>query len=187
MPILTTEYLNGLIELFKNVVKFLEEKNIKYWLCSGTLLGTVRNRGQIKHDDDADLAMFEEDMVALILYSKELAERYDYLITAHGGMIKIANQRVYRMSDEIEDARLAATVDIALYHKEEDKIIIALPQHQDLWPECYHEEKDFEPFKKEIYEDIEVWSVSNPEPYLERFYGNDWRIEKDIKSNTHTN
>jgi phosphorylcholine metabolism protein LicD len=187
MPILTTEYLNGLIELFKNVVLFLDEKEIKYWLCSGSLLGAVRNKGQIKHDDDGDLAMFEPDLIKFIECCKELAERHSYLITAHGGMIKVANQRIYRMSEEIEDARLAATIDIAMYHKEDDKIIIALPQHQELWSECYHYEKDFEPLKKIQYEDIEVWSVSNPEPYLERFYGLDWRVEKDIKSETHTN
>lgn len=187
MPVLTNEYLNGLIELFKNVVSFLEEKNINYWIDGGTLLGCVRSQGQIKHDDDADIAMFEIDLLSFLEHAKELAERYDYLITAHGGLIKIANQKIYRMSEKIEHARLAATVDICLYHKEDDNIILSLPQHQDLWPDAYHRDQDFEPFRKEKYEDIEVWSVSNPEPYLERFYGPDWRVERDVPSETHTN
>lgn len=186
MPELEKEYIDGLINLFRNVVIFLDEKEIKYWICSGTILGCVREKGQIKHDDDVDIAMFEPDLEKFLEYAEELATKHDLLITAHGGMIKIANQHIYRMSDKIEDARLAITVDILLYEQFDDRIQLALEQHRELWENSYHLIDDFEPFQKIQYEDFEVDCVKNPIPYLERCYGDDWMTPKDIISDTHT-
>lgn len=39
--------------------------NVRYWICSGTLLGAVREGDIIAHDDDADVAVPEEDLALL--------------------------------------------------------------------------------------------------------------------------
>ncbi|KAK3699597.1 hypothetical protein QZH41_014310, partial [Actinostola sp. cb2023] len=44
-----------------SVVQGLEDKGVRYWLDSGTLLGASRNGRMIPHDFDLDLAVFGED------------------------------------------------------------------------------------------------------------------------------
>lgn len=51
-------------EMVKVLVDFAEicdKHNIRWWLCSGTLLGAARHKGFIPWDDDLDVSMLEED------------------------------------------------------------------------------------------------------------------------------
>ena len=50
--------LNLLHSIFKN-------KEIKYWLYSGTLLGFIRDGGPISGDTDIDLGFWKEDMTSI--------------------------------------------------------------------------------------------------------------------------
>lgn len=186
MPELTSEYLNGLIEMFRNVVSFFEEKKINYFVDGGTMLGCVRDKGQIKHDDDVDIGMLEPDMLKLLEHAEELAEKYKLCITLQKGIIKIRNLEINRKSDVNEEIILSATVDILLYHRVNNRVELALPQHRKLWGKCYHLDKDFEPFQKIQYEDFQVWCVKNPIAYIQRYYGDDWDIPQDIEYGTHT-
>lgn len=45
------------LDMMNDFHRFCTEKNIKYYMVSGTLLGAVREKGFISWDDDVDFAM----------------------------------------------------------------------------------------------------------------------------------
>ena len=59
--------------ILKDIASFCEEKDIKYFLYCGTLLGSVRHNGFIPWDDDIDLAMPLEDFER---FRKEFFQAY---------------------------------------------------------------------------------------------------------------
>lgn len=62
-------------ELYNYVIFFLNEIGAVYWLDYGTLLGYFRENGIIKHDNDIDLALLE-DQYQLILQNKNCLDKH---------------------------------------------------------------------------------------------------------------
>lgn len=49
------------LDLLARFAEMCEKHNLKYWVCYGTLLGTIRHKGFIPWDDDMDVWMPRED------------------------------------------------------------------------------------------------------------------------------
>lgn len=65
------------LEILKEVDALCQRHNIKYYLCSGTLLGAVRHGGFIPWDDDLDIEMSYWDYLKFLrVAKKELPENY---------------------------------------------------------------------------------------------------------------
>lgn len=62
-------------KIIKGVFPILNKYNIKAFLYGGTLLGYIREKGFIKHDDDLDLGIFEKDIPKMQLLKKELLQK----------------------------------------------------------------------------------------------------------------
>ena len=53
-------------EILAYVDKFCQDYQIRYWVCGGTLLGTIRHKGFIPWDDDIDIFMPWQDYLKFI-------------------------------------------------------------------------------------------------------------------------
>lgn len=66
-----------MLEMLQYIDFVCKKHNIRYWLCSGTLLGAVRHGGFIPWDDDVDIEMLREDYKRLIeILKKDIDSRY---------------------------------------------------------------------------------------------------------------
>ncbi|MGN0917670.1 MAG: phosphorylcholine transferase LicD [Oxalobacter sp.] len=59
------------LSILKQLSSFFKNKNIKYWMDYGTLLGAVRHRGFVPWDDDVDISMTRVDYEKLKLCISE--------------------------------------------------------------------------------------------------------------------
>ena len=66
-----------ILKTFKATISIIESYDLRYWVCSGTLLGAVRHQGFIPWDDDVDIYMPRHDYDILVNeISKSLIGRY---------------------------------------------------------------------------------------------------------------
>lgn len=52
-----TNVQSRLKDMLRNIDEYCMKHNIQYWVCGGTLLGTIRHKGFIPWDDDVDIFM----------------------------------------------------------------------------------------------------------------------------------
>ena len=71
-----------MLEMLKYIDWVCKKHNIKYWLCSGTLIGAVRHGGFIPWDDDVDIEMLSEDYKKFVKVM-EKEPQVDYVLQTH--------------------------------------------------------------------------------------------------------
>lgn len=178
---LPKEYLDGLKETFRTVVDFLNEHNIEYFIDGGTLLGCVRDGGQIPWDDDIDIGMTPSN------YNKfrSLAVQFSknrFQITESGNVIKIINPNIafirnIKVEDDeniIDTEPRYACIDIFEYILVKKHYVISHPKNRILFKGAEYHKDDLYPLKEYQYENIKVKGANNPENYLNNYYG-EWK------------
>lgn len=80
LPEYHATYRKILLDTFKYVINFLNNHNLKWFCCYGTLIGAVRHHGLIPWDDDVDICMPKKDFDILISIKDELEiDHYKFL------------------------------------------------------------------------------------------------------------
>lgn len=93
-------------ELLKHVDIFCKENDIRYWVCGGTLLGTIRHKGFIPWDDDIDILMPWQDYIRFIeMFDK--TQRYGLIGLGAEGINRLPNSFL-----KVVDKQTAMDVDI---------------------------------------------------------------------------
>lgn len=55
----------------KKMINIINQNDLKYALCGGSLIGAIRHKGFIPWDDDFDVVMMREDYTKILKYAKE--------------------------------------------------------------------------------------------------------------------
>jgi phosphorylcholine metabolism protein LicD len=157
----------ALREYFKEFDYICNTHDIQYWAEGGTLLGAVREKGIIPHDDDIDISLYESDFEKLKnVMDLDLYPEYE-MIQTHLPLYKFVrkgNPRIF--------------IDIFIFENENEVVQFKEKRHREIWPNFYHKLEDLFPLQRVPFDHLYIWIPKNPYPYLESGYG-DWKTPID--------
>jgi phosphorylcholine metabolism protein LicD len=178
--LLPEEYLSKMNLMLKKILQFFKDNELEYWIDGGTLLGAVRDKGQIPYDDDMDFGMEYKSFFKLRRLIPELEKMGYRLFDQLDDVIKISDcdnmySRIYGTENEqpIEIAR-ACCIDIFLYANKKDEYMLSDKKNRETYKNCIYKKKDLFPLVEYDYDDVKLTGANNPYPYLESYYG-DWK------------
>lgn len=89
---LTDHEVDKLYDIVEVTDSLLTQNGIRYTIEGGTLLGAVRNGGLIKHDNDADFDVLEDDLVKIKALSNSFSEYGLEIIDIPGWGLQITHE-----------------------------------------------------------------------------------------------
>jgi lipopolysaccharide cholinephosphotransferase len=154
-------------QLLRDVTEVLREQQVDYFIDGGTLLGAVRNKGQIPWDDDVDLGVMYPDFEKMPVVLLPLLDK-GYQVEIYPFLVKVyvENQWIF---DEIKTVG-TPTLDIFPWSNDEQKYQLENVADQARWPQCWHSQGDLFPLNNYVFDGMLVRGPHNPFPYLERMY-----------------
>jgi len=173
--------------LYKNLKKSIdifENHDIKYWATAGTLLGCIRDKKIIDHDDDIDLGMMEKDYDLLLNCIKEENELFQEFKNA--GLHLLENPapwsqiKILTYRDDGDYTKNRIFIDICKFEKKNDKYEPLVDAwKKTMWYNC----DDVNNLLIGKLGDIGIKIPNNYISYLERTYGDCtkdrcWKISK---------
>ena len=147
------------LKLFKKV---LDDNNVSFWLIFGTCLGAVRDAAFIEHDIDTDVGIAIEDKERVCALANQF------------GAVGFSLMRTNEKGDLLSWIRNDEYIDIYFWSRN---------RRQFLWDYWTYNGGYRSPVPLDSFAEInflgEQFLVpANPELYLRRQYGSDWRTPK---------
>lgn len=174
--VLPKEYLDGLKDTFKILIDFLNEHNIEYFIDGGTLLGCVRENGQIPWDDDVDIGMTPPNFNKFRKLIQEFSKKGFQIDDQPCNVIKIINPKIAYIRTLVhgDTEPRYACIDIFLYVLEKKFYVLGNKRFQKQFLNSKYHKNELYPLKEYDYHDLKVKGALIPEEYLSRYYG-DWK------------
>lgn len=171
---LNKEYFIMLFKLLHDVTQCLNKHNIRYWADGGTLLGIIRNEGQIPWDDDLDIGVMNTDFTRVLKIVNELNNNYKTEV--YQGIVKVFIPNKWAYTEHRFYG--TPTIDIFSYKKTNNNTIVLADNGMRLkFNNARYTADELFPLKNAKYGSMDVSVPHNPYPYLERLYGNKWNDE----------
>lgn len=169
---------HDLKDLMKELMILFEENDIKYFIHSGTLLGAVRNEGIIPHDDDIDIAIFENNVEYLLSdeFHKKCEEKNIEFIPfkTNKGIIKA--RFIKKRTNNV-------FIDIFIFRIHGEIVEYNSMDSRNTWRNGWFHIYELFPLKHYSFEGMKLMGPHDPYPYLIRHYGRNWKIPKKHKKN----
>ena len=169
---LSPEYILSIYQLMKDTHQIFEKFQIVYWVDGGALLGTMRNKGQIPYDDDIDIFVPEEHEKILEQEAFEYFKKLGYQVS------KFRNAW-YKITDIVS----GAFMDIFIAERDQKSFRQKNTDAQSAWPKFYYKEEYVFPLQLHDFGEIQVYVPNNPDDYLERGYGKNYKSKAVFSGN----
>jgi phosphorylcholine metabolism protein LicD len=170
----------NLIKLFKQCIKIIEDNNIEYWIIGGTLLGSIRDKGLISWDDDADIAIMKEHINKILLLETEFKRHNIGIVSWFGGY------KLYDLDGTIIKGRdfKFPFVDIFTEIKKDDIYMFESDLANERWPLEKYKHDDIFPLKRYEFEDFQVYGPNKGLEMVNKIYP-EWQ-NSALKTYDHT-
>ena len=112
------EFQTIVFDILCDIDDFCRQHGLRYFLCGGTLLGSVRHKGFIPWDDDVDIAMLRPDYERFL---KEYSSSNNRLVwfgnepTCYFPFAKVYDTRTVLVNNEYPNCKLGVYVDVFPY------------------------------------------------------------------------
>lgn len=184
------EYLLGIYEIVKFTKELCERENIEYFIDGGTMLGCVRDGGQILYDNDADFGITQNNFNKFLSFKDEFKKRnYDFIQS--NGKVQIMNKNLYLIQGKDKKYEKVtilnyAGLDVLVYKPVKDglftKYVIYDDKFRSEYPHACHYKNHLYPLKDYTYrcldaEPLILKGPNNPKKYLDGTYPN-WETKK---------
>lgn len=174
----------NLVKLFKQCIKIIEDNNIEYWIIGGTLLGSIRDKGLISWDDDADIAIMKENINKILLLKDEFKKHNIGIVSWFGGY------KLYDLNGtDIKGKNFKFPfIDIFTEIKKNDIYMFESFEANIRWPLEKYKYDDIYPLKRYDFEDFQVYGPNKGLEMINKIYSG-WQHTalKTYDHTTHTN
>lgn len=146
------------------IFPILNKLNVRAFLYGGTLLGYVREKGFIKHDDDFDLGIFEKDIPKMKLLKKELLRINWKLKNETSEIIVFEKPEFYYLN-----------VDIYYFFDKGNYFFVP--------PYCQRKKENLKDLIKQKYFNESIYIPKKYLDHLKECFGKNWKVPKFVSQN----
>jgi len=161
--------VNRIYDLLQQVTCELDRNDIKYTITSGTLLGSVRQKGHIPYDDDSDLGLIPEKGENITLFKQKVTNCLKVL--EKNNIISYEHSVGNIIISQFRDSGTCVDMFI-LGEEDESNLFKYLKPFDTKYSNEYFNYSELFPLKDYTFGPLILKGPNNPYQFLDRAYPN---------------